>query len=253
MKKVHLKNAVRPKEKVVVDTNRPVADTFANPSQKTEDKNVRIKLCEQCIAEDPAFLFPYIEIAEAHIASGNYRAALDIYAKGAREALAIIFENDQECEDGCVCVPYSEETNRHLFHFLNSYAKALWAIGRREDTRELLEMIAGLDESDPLLVVPDVLALSMGFGPDWKQALVAGARPEHATRHIMAWALKHAPLYPDIFVIEDVAELIEENARTDDALSGEETGGKENVPLQRVMVVPSSSPTPLYAHDTDQN
>lgn len=207
MKKVSLKNAQKKKKKVVVDTARPVSDIFLKTAGETRGRADEkfLHFCKECIANDKCFLLPYREIAEAQIQAGDYASALGTFSNGAQAGFSIIFENEDEYEDGSVHLPYVEVTNQHLFHFFLAYAKALWVIGRREDARELLEFIASLDDTDPLSVVPDVLALTMGFGASWKNDFISGGRREHASRNLHTWLLRHAPLYPDIFVIEEQA------------------------------------------------
>lgn len=204
MTQVSFRNG-RPYTKVVIDVERPVAQHFyrgiAEPTDQSHEHKL-VSLCDTCMQNDPNFLLPYIELAEAFLARGDYRAALDTFSKGAIQCFSLLFEDINADEYESVHVPYHKESNKHIFHFLYAYAKALWSIGRIHDAQELLELVAQLDVSDPMQATPDILALLMGFGPTWKDAFYASGRKECAGRDYNRFVAKYASLYPDVFVVE---------------------------------------------------
>lgn len=185
-----------------MDKQRDVSEVYYTFLEETEVKHMTIpgmkKRLRSMINADPDFLDPYLYLTELYYESGDSDSyAKTIYGAYLR-ALHIVADRNGHYPKR---LPWGWIENRHIIRTLSNFALLQWEQGEVRLALEIYRKLLASNLSDNVGARYAILALRMGYNPDYERLFLSDAEPVYGLDAVKMdrWFDKYSKHFPKEF------------------------------------------------------
>lgn len=185
-----------------IDKSRKVSETYYAFLEEIEARDLSISemknKLKSMIDTDPDFLDPYLYLAELYYDGDEP----DLYIKPIYDAyiraLYMVADKNGNYPDQLL---WGWIENRHIIRSLNNFALLQWEQGDIRLALEIYRKLLASNLNDNIGARYAILALRIGYGPDYEQLFLPDSEPVYGLDAIKMdnWFTKCSPRFPEEF------------------------------------------------------